>query len=106
MHQNYLVKYEANYADEFEVYGLAILTENDKQYFDNLDNFPVIQNIGTNKDIQYGNKKQLLSKYSWTVITDEQAEWISRLIGYDYGHFFYPEEDIDYDDYDPDVEKV
>lgn len=95
--QKYLVKYEDNYGDEFDVYGLAVLTQEDKDYFDNLKDeiFPLVHYIGTNEDIQYGNKEQLLSNYTWTKINEGEARVIAALIGSYYGHFYYPEVDED-----------
>lgn len=52
---HYLVKYESDWWDEMNIYGLALSTEEDKIFFDNLteDDFPLIHSVGFNQSIEY-----------------------------------------------------
>lgn len=103
--QQYLAKYEADYADEFDVYGLAVLTEEDKNYFDNLPEQQYCHSFGSNDAIEYETKAELLSNYTWTELYKEEAELVIKLIGKYYGKFYYPEVELKPDDYDPDVKE-
>lgn len=94
MTQHYLVKYKSNWADEMYIYGLNLLTEVEKAWFESLvvtDDKPVIHYVGTNEDIEYYSSEQLLRCYTWIPITEAKYEILKELIGSDYGHFFYPE---------------
>ena len=107
--KQYLVKYEVNWVDELDVYGLAVLDEEEKQYSETLpeDVFPLTHYVGTNEEIEYTNKQQLLSKYNWTELHKEEASLLISLISSIYGNFYYPEIDIYFDrDYDPDIEEA
>jgi len=92
--QHYLVKYKSSWADEMDIYGLHLLTDLDKKWFESLtptDNKPFVHHVGTNEDIEYTNSKTFLEAYTWIPITIEEHEVLKKLIGTDYGHFFYPE---------------
>ena len=100
MNKYYLVKYTDNYADEFDVYGLALLTDTDRKYFNNLEqeDLPITHYIGTNEEITYEHLNKLLRCYTWIEITELEYKLLDRLIGSDYGRFYYPELDEDDDD--------
>ena len=97
----YLVKYESDWRDEMDIYGLALLTEEDKKFFDNLteDDFPLTHNVGFNQSIEYTKLDRFHSCYRWNSILPSQYETLKRFISEEYGHFFYPdlEEDGNYD---------
>ena len=87
--------------DEMDIYGLALLTEEDKKFFDNLteDDFPLTHDVGFNQSIEYTKLDRFHSCYRWNSILPSQYETLKRFISEEYGHFFYPdlEEDDNYD---------
>jgi hypothetical protein len=90
----YLVKYQSDWADEMDIFGLDLLTDTDKEYFERLapsHDSPLVHNVGTNEDIKYTSKEQLLDCYEWVSITQQEYEILKKLIGTYYGHFYYPE---------------
>lgn len=91
----YLVKYEDDYADEFSVYGLALLTDEDKKFFNSItqEQLPITHYIGTNEEIKYTNLSNLLDCYVWIEISELEYNLLDKLIGSNYGHFYYPEID-------------
>lgn len=91
--QYYLVKYESDWSDEMTIEGFALLTNKDKEFFDSLteDDLPLTHHIGTNEEIEYHYLIDLLAHYTWTSISKKDYNLISKLLGTDYGHFFYPE---------------
>lgn len=94
MTQRYLVKYKSNWADEMNIYGLALLTEEDKSYIESLKlgvEYYLTHHVGTNEDIEYKSLEGLLDCYTWTRITESEYQTLNRLIGDNYGHFYYPE---------------
>lgn len=108
MTQHYLVKYSSNWADEMYIKGLALLTEEDKSRIESLiskrSSYPLTHHVGTNEDIEYFGPGELIRRYTWTPITEDEYKTLHKLIGSDYGHFYYPEvedeeeEEIDDDD--------
>jgi len=91
---NYLVKFE--YSDyDITIDGFALLTDKDKEFFDSLntekDCFYLLDSIGEGIDIEFHSCDEWKSHYTWTSITEDEREMISRLIGYRCGYFFYPE---------------
>lgn len=99
--QYYLVKYESDWADEMDIEGFDILTQEDKDYFESLiptDDKPLIHYVGTNEEIEYWNSEMFLRCYTWTPITKEEAETVKRLFNPSYGHFYYPEIDDEEED--------
>lgn len=94
--QHYLVKYKSDWADEMDIYGLDLLTDIDKKWFESLnptDDKPLVHHVGTNEDIEYTDSKTFLEAYTWTPITVEEREVLKKLVGTEYGHFFYPYKD-------------
>ena len=79
----YLTKYNNN-----NLYGLALLNDNDKYYFDNLNKniFPL-----SNKENTFNTKEEFISKYEWIEITEEESILLNILLGKFYGNFYYPE---------------
>lgn len=98
MTQRYLVKYKSDWADEMDIYGLRLLTEEDKTDIERLirnNNYPLTHYVGTNEEIEYHSFEELKPRYIWTPITEDEYKTLHKLIGSDYGHFFYPEIDED-----------
>jgi hypothetical protein len=95
MTQYYLVKYKDCWADEFYVEGLALLDEVYKEYFDYLTNrdLPITHYIGTNEEIEYTDIEKLVKCYTWIKISYEECITIQKLIGNEFGMFFYPEKE-------------
>lgn len=99
--QHYLVKYESDWADEMDIEGFDILTQEDKDYFESLtptDDKPLIHYVGTNEEIEYWNSEMFLKCYTWTPISKEEAEIVKKLFNSSYGHFYYPEIDEEEED--------
>lgn len=99
MTQRYLVKYESDWADEMDIEGLALLTEEDKSRIESLiskrSSYPQTHHVGTNEEIEYCSSEELVPRYTWTPITEDEYKTLHKLIGSDYGHFFYPEVEED-----------
>jgi hypothetical protein len=96
----YLVKYEDNYADEFDIQGFRIFTEVELKAFKTLvktAKYPQEVYFGTNESISYD---------SFTDYTEEEASLLTKLFGYDttteYGFFLNPEEQDEDDDSEED----
>lgn len=81
----YLVKYEDNWADEFNIYGLEIL---DQRQYDFLN--MVIENVidkvgefnycfGTNEDIDYKSTARIRKALTFQSITKEEFETLKKL---------------------------
>jgi len=90
----YLVKYVNTWADEIDIYGLALLSDRDKYFFENLSEsvFPLIHNVGK-RDliITYSNKKELLKCYEWITLNKKQQEVLIPLINSTYGNLYLAE---------------
>lgn len=90
---NYLVKFEANYADEFDVYGFTIvrggdLGSNPKKVMEALSNDETEFEFffGSNEDLQWNALEHL----EIVPISDEVGEVIGGYLlnhQYSYGHF-------------------
>lgn len=91
----YLVKYKDIWADEIYVEGFALVTEEYKEFFDNLtdDDFPLAHVIGWNQTIQYQELNDLVKCYTWELIGDLEYQVIKRFLGDDYGCFYFPDPD-------------
>ena len=88
MEKHYLLTFEDNYADEFDVYGSVIIDED--QYKDlysvvaqavNTEDYSkldedytsdVFVSLGTNEDIEYGDIADLMNQVTCTELTEEE----------------------------------
>lgn len=93
--KKYLVKYKDIWADEIYVEGFALVTEEYKEFFDNLtdEDFPLIHVLGWNQSIKYQNISELVKCYTWTLIEDSEYLIIKGLLGSDFGCFYFPDPD-------------
>lgn len=88
-----LLVFEDNYADEFDVYGFALYSEEKyNQWIQLLDmlEFPFESYFGTNEEIAWTDKGDLLSKIKIRDISNEDSLVIKNVfpLYYDeYGHF-------------------
>lgn len=88
----YLVKF--NYSSyDFHLNGYSILTEKDKEFFDNItnDNLSLLEEITEYHLFLFRNIEEWKSCYTWEPISDEDRCTINVLIGSRCGYFFYPE---------------
>lgn len=77
-----LLKFEDNWADEIDCEGLMLLDEESYQkwvaWIDSLTVFDF--SIGTNEDLQYADKNELMNHIKVKDITDEEAAVISKAL--------------------------
>lgn len=79
-----LVKYDSNWADEMDVSGFRIMTDDDweayqeafKNHFDAGEQYS--HGIGTNEEIEYEDIKQFMSDFKVEEITTEEAAVIHK----------------------------
>lgn len=92
--KNLLIQYKDNWADEMNVQGFHIMTEKAWIFFLKLvnDNSALFENdytlgVGTNQEIPYSNKDDLLSRFTVSVISPVYAEQTKTLFNLPYGEF-------------------
>ncbi len=91
-----LVKFNADYADEFDVYGFSIMSEEQFALFDKSLSrlqLPYQFYFGTNEFVLFNTESELRDAFSTVDISDEQAQFLlNNLTRYKgssyYGHFF------------------
>jgi len=82
-----LIRFNDNYADEFDVEGFFALSEEDwKAYKAKIkkvigDNYFTF-NIGTNEEIEYDGAKEYLSRLKQVKITQEEYDTLLKLFPY------------------------
>lgn len=76
MPKYYLVKYKANWADEFDVYGHEVLNEEEfKLYTAGLDNLHELEYcFGTNQEIHYKSNESLKKDFTFQELTQAEYE--------------------------------
>lgn len=89
-----LVKYEDNWADEMDIYGFHILTDETWEKFlalinrvKDLPDFQLNIGVGSNEDIDYDSVEDLLNVLTATDISDKDAEVIKNNFNLPYGQF-------------------
>lgn len=95
MSKQYLVKFEDNWADEFDVQGFQIMNQEElDSYFNAIDNYGYfmpgereIFYFGTNQSLGWDSKEDFLSCLTITEISEEQANTIKELLSTNYGIF-------------------
>lgn len=83
-----LVKWKTNWADEMDVDGFVIMTDNEaKNLRENLselkDSFDIC--VGTNEYIDYNDGKELLREIEFIPVNDQEVSMIAKLFGSSYG---------------------
>ena len=88
-----LIKFQADYADEFDVYGFWVTTEKEwekhKDYVAKLEadgniTFPYEAYFGTNEALEFYNMEDYLRNFKVQEITDEQYNALVSLFGPSY----------------------
>lgn len=94
-----LIKYQADYADEFYIYGFLVerkevwnkMVEDLYKYDEGVEGSNIANNLeyyfGTNEAVRLDYLSQILNDCSFTEITKDEAELITRLFGKSYGTF-------------------
>ena len=85
----YLIKYNDNYDDEFDISGFRIV-ENIYSWnneVDNLSEYDPSYCFGSYEVIEYDSTEDLCNALKITKISDEQYDVIHKLFGESYGHF-------------------
>ena len=83
----YLVKYEFDYADEFDVYGFQILSDKEWENIQEAikrTTYPQEYYFGTNEEIIIDSADELLRGFKATKITDEEVEVFKKFFGKSY----------------------
>lgn len=86
---NILVEWNSNWADEMDVEGWSVLSEEEvsdlKTNLNNREgNFSVY--IGTNEDITYSCGKDMLDELTFKEISYDESNVLTKLFGGNYGH--------------------
>lgn len=95
-HNYFLVKFEDNYADEFDVYGFRIMNEKQLTKFTNvvrdLKNFPLEIYFGTNEALIFESQKDVMSGFKMLPITKDEMVSLKRLFpnAEKWGYGFFP----------------
>lgn len=91
MSEKVLVKFESNYADEFDVKGFRMFS---KKEWNNIVKeikeskaFPMNWSFGSNEEIEYETPNELLKKFEVVVISSDEVKILKKLFGDDYGFF-------------------
>jgi hypothetical protein len=97
---SYLIKYQDNYDDEFDIEG-GFVVEEKESFLKNLrrtfeEDGTFSFNFGSNESIDYNSYEDIISKFTITSITKEQEKVLRKLDLLSYGTF--PEPDTFYDD--------
>ena len=88
LNKNYLVIFDGNYADEFDVSGFDIKSGSTlSKIFDNLENYDDRISIyfGTNEDLEFESGQELLDSLTITELSDSDKEVLKRLFGGAFG---------------------
>ena len=106
-----LVIWEANWADEMNVYGFVIVSAEEASAFKKkarkiVSPFEIY--VGTNEEIEYSDGKQFLKALTFRRITPEESKIIEKFFGESAGHSnfwdFIEENEDDEEDYEGDLE--
>lgn len=100
----YLLDFNADYGDEFDVNAFKVLTEEEynkgveqskinlEKYFKERGTFSI--GFGTNEDIEFDSAKDYWKSFTVKKITKQEADIITKLLGKSYGvcTYFFPVE--------------
>ena len=84
----YLIKYEYNYGDEFDIEGFQILDENEmKDINEGIDkaNYPKEYYFGTNEEIEWKNSKEVRDGITVTELTNTEYHILKNLFNGGFG---------------------
>ena len=95
-----------NWADEIDCEGFMVVTEEEyKKWSDWLDKKKTFWfSIGTNEDLEYKDKADLLSKITVKDISDDEAIFLTGTLGKWFGIFPMDLDMLDWDDEEDDEE--
>lgn len=87
----YLVKYEDNYANEFDVHGFKVFTEEElvdykKEIYSK--SFPIDIHFGNNEFVLYTDADDYFEFIEQTEISKVEYEFLSTAFGGSFGTFF------------------
>ena len=86
-----LLKFEVDYADEFDVYGLSVLDKNEweekKEFIREQQDYPYEFGFGTNEGILFETPDDFMNAIKVIEITDEEAEVFNKYKLKNFGHF-------------------
>ena len=77
-----LIKFRCDYADEFDVYGLTVLSESHYKFFKkclDAEIYPVSFYFGTNEELVFESKKEILRSLETDKISDEENDLLDKL---------------------------
>lgn len=83
----YLLKYQADWADEMDVYGLAIKTATQLANWKKKIPESFVHHIGTNEEIEYDVGLTVLDDIEEVEISAAEFNTFRKTLGSDYGHF-------------------
>lgn len=82
-----LLKFEADYADEFDVYGIELVSEKQWEWtlkmLDTVD-WPHEKYFGTNEALEFESKEDFLRCFKVITVNDDEASVITKLFGNNY----------------------
>jgi hypothetical protein len=82
-----LVKFQMDWADEHDVYGIRIMGDDEwKRFQEVLDCVPYPQEMyfGTNEELNFKNKAQVLNAFEISTLTDEEVAVFKKFFGKPY----------------------
>ena len=89
----YILKYESNYADEFDIDGIFCINELQRIEFESAASKFIEGSFcfGTNEEIEYESNKDLLATFTIEYITDEEYDvlYSLKLTSLGYAKSFY-----------------
>jgi len=78
-----LVKYSGNWADEMDVTGFSVMSEEElKEWIEYIPKEPFTFGVGSNQEIDYRSVKAFLKNCTIEEISREQAEQLFKLFPY------------------------
>ena len=101
----YLLKYDDNYADEFDISGFRVYDEPGYDSFKERvksAKYPQERYFGTNEFVEFDSAKDYLKRIDISEISEIEAKVLMKLFSYgdyaQYGEFLEPDAREDYDD--------
>lgn len=87
---NILVKFQKDYADEFDVYGICIMSP--KEWVDYLkearnDSYPNEKYFGTNECIDFHDYQDVMNSFTVELLSDKEALFMRTILGDEFGWF-------------------
>lgn len=79
-----LIKWEQNWADEFDMTGFQILSDEDyNRFIDRINNadYPVEASFGTNESYEFESIEDITRSIDAITLTEKEAETFSNLFG-------------------------